>query len=576
VETTAANISFAEHSRTSRFVRGLGLAIAVGTGYFLIDWVALGLWIEPHKESVFSFTPGGFASGLLIALGPRARWPVSAGVGVAAYAALVLLSEARPIGINVSYAIGDIVQVLIIAGLIDHFFGRGFSLERLHHVLGLVAAAAFSCAVCSAGWALFIILFYIPEGQILIFFQHLFLNTLSGVVSIAPLVIGVGAIQRQLPPMGQFLEAAVAIGALAVMTGAIVLLPADLWETVVPAALLFPILVWLAVRCQPVFAAAGVFLASMTIIATTTYHIGHFGQTTLSSEDRILQAQTIIMFVAVGTCVLAALFAERKESEARLTESNMLLERERDNKLMNVQAALAAVAHEIKQPLAAISAGSSAALRWLKRMPPDYEEAIACLTGMMEASGRANEVLDSTRGLFKTAAQQKTTIEINRLVQQVLRVVENDLRVQGVTVSTELQEDLPQIMGDRTLLQQAIINLVKNAVEAMGTVPTTIKTLRLVTTQDGNSVVSLSVQDSGPGINPETGDHVFDPFFTTKSSGTGLGLSISRKIIEDHGGDLRLTETSSNGSTFEITLPSVATSDSGGPTRTIAAAGAGI
>ena len=138
-------------------------------------------------------------------------------------------------------------------------------------------------------------------------------------------------------------------------------------------------------------------------------------------------------------------------------------------------------------------------------MPPDYEEAIACLTGMMEASGRANEVLDSTRGLFKTAAQQKTTIEINRLVQQVLRVVENDLRVQGVTVSTELQEDLPQIMGDRTLLQQAIINLVKNAVEAMGTVPTTIKTLRLVTTQDGNSVVSLSVQDSGPGINPRNG-----------------------------------------------------------------------
>ena len=98
----------------------------------------------------------------------------------------------------------------------------------------------------------------------------------------------------------------------------------------------------------------------------------------------------------------------------------------------------------------------------------------------------------------------------------------------------------------------------------MGTVPTTIKALRLVTTQDANSVVSLSVQDSGPGINPENGTDIFDPFFTTKSSGTGLGLSISRRIIEDHGGELRLTNTSSNGCTFEITLPSVATSDSGG------------
>ena len=194
----------------------------------------------------------------------------------------------------------------------------------------------------------------------------------------------------------------------------------------------------------------------------------------------------------------------------------------------------------------------------------------------MEASHRANEVVDSIRTLFKTTAHQNTLIDINHLVQQVLRMVESDLHVQGVTVSTEFQEDLPQIMGDRTLLQQVILNLVKNAIEAMGTVPTAIKSLRLATTQDGNSVVKLSVQDTGPGLNPENATHVFDPFFTTKSSGMGLGLSISRKIIQDHGGDLQLTKISSNGCTFEITLPSVATNDRGGPSPTIAAAGAGI
>ena len=195
---------------------------------------------------------------------------------------------------------------------------------------------------------------------------------------------------------------------------------------------------------------------------------------------------------------------------------------------------------------------------------------------MMEASGRANEVVDSTRELFKTTDHQNTLIEINRLVRQVLRMVEYDLHGQGVTASTEFQEDLPQIMGDPTLLQQVILNLVKNAIEAMAADPTTTKALRLVTTQDGNSVVSLSVQDSGPGITPENGARVFDPFFTTKSSGTGLGLSISQKIIADHGGELRLTKTDLNGCTFEITLPSVATIDRGGPERTIAAAGAGI
>ena len=195
---------------------------------------------------------------------------------------------------------------------------------------------------------------------------------------------------------------------------------------------------------------------------------------------------------------------------------------------------------------------------------------------MMHDSDRANEIVESIRGLFKTTAHQRTMIEINRLVRQVLRMVENDLHVHGVTVSTEFQENLPQIMADPTQLQQVILNLIKNAIEAMAAGPTTIKTLRLVTTQDGNSVVSLSVQDSGPGITPENGTHVFDPFFTTKSSGTGLGLSISRKIIEDHGGELRLTKTSSNGCTFEITLPSVATSDSGDLRRAIAPVGAGI
>ena len=155
-------------------------------------------------------------------------------------------------------------------------------------------------------------------------------------------------------------------------------------------------------------------------------------------------------------------------------------------------------------------------------------------------------------------------------------MIENDLHIHEVSVSTELQEDLPQIMADHTQLQQVILNLAKNAIEAMAAGPTAKKTLRLVTTKDANSVVSLSVQDSGPGITPENGARVFDPFFTTKSSGTGLGLSISQKIIADHGGELRLTKTDSNGCTFEITLPSVATSDRGGPERTIAAAGAGI
>jgi signal transduction histidine kinase len=296
----------------------------------------------------------------------------------------------------------------------------------------------------------------------------------------------------------------------------------------------------------------------------------------VSSRFSIGFYATRLIPVVVSKAVLIALLSETLILHERLAGAFILQRRERDNRLMSVDAATAAVAHEISQPLGAITLNISSALHLLKKTPPDLEEANACLTAMAGESEHANEIVKSIRKLFKTAAHQNTLIDINRLVQQVLRMVENDLHVQGVTASTEFQDHLPQITGDPILLQQVILNLVKNAIEAMVAGRTTIKALRLVTAQDGNSVVSLSVEDSGPGITPENGSHVFDPFFTTKSSGTGLGLSISQKIIKDHGGELRLTKTSSNGCIFEITLPSVATSDSGGLRRTIAAAGDGI
>jgi len=147
-------------------------------------------------------------------------------------------------------------------------------------------------------------------------------------------------------------------------------------------------------------------------------------------------------------------------------------------------------------------------------------------------------------------------------------MVEHDLHVHGISVSTEFQEDVPQVRADPIQLQQVILNLVRNAIDAIEIGPITIKAIRLVTTYDGKSVVSLYVQDTGPGITLDNETQILDPFFTTKTSGMGLGLSISRRIVEDHAGDLKLTETSSKGSTFEIALPS----GSEGLTWTIAAA----
>ena len=261
-------------------------------------------------------------------------------------------------------------------------------------------------------------------------------------------------------------------------------------------------------------------------------------------------------FILIASCMLlSVLLVETTFLYSRLASAIILQRRERAHRLLSVDEATAAIAHEIKQPLGALSLNCSTALEYLKTTPLDLEELRSCLMDAMDDSNRANDIVAGIRGLFKRTARQRTMIEINRLAREVLRMVEPDLHVHGVSVSTEFQEDVPQVRADPIQLQQVILNLVKNAIEAIAIGPTTIEAIRLVTSYDGKSVVSLYVQDSGPGITTENETQIFDPFFTTKPSGMGLGLSISRRIIEDHGGNLRLTETSSKGCIFEVTLP---------------------
>jgi C4-dicarboxylate-specific signal transduction histidine kinase len=261
-------------------------------------------------------------------------------------------------------------------------------------------------------------------------------------------------------------------------------------------------------------------------------------------------------FILVASCmVLTVLLVETTLLYSRLASAIILHRRERTNRLLSVDAATAAIAHEINQPLGAMSLNCDAALECLKATPLDLAELRSCLTDVKSENSRASEIVAGVRALFKPTARQRMMIDVNHLVREVLRMVENDLQVHGVSVSTEFQDDVPQLRADPIQLQQVILNLVKNAIDAIAIGPTTIKAIRLITTYDEKSVVSLYVQDTGPGITLDNETKIFDPFFSTKTSGMGLGLSISRGIIEDHGGDLRLTETSSKGCIFEITLP---------------------
>jgi signal transduction histidine kinase len=260
-----------------------------------------------------------------------------------------------------------------------------------------------------------------------------------------------------------------ALVALAAMTGIAISLPQELWETVVPVALLFPMLLWVAARCRPVFAAAAAFLVSITIVSTAVFGLGHFGDTSLSLAHRVVQAQAAILFVALGAYVLAALFAERRESEMRLARANIMLERERDNKLMSAQAITAAIAHEVRQPLAGIVTNASTALRWLGRTPPDHDEVRAALNRIQSEGHRTSEVFDAIRALFRKGDQGRQRININEIIVEVLQSLRGELKEHEVETLPELTELPALVDGHRGQLREVILNLVHNALEAMDT-----------------------------------------------------------------------------------------------------------
>ncbi|MGB6348730.1 MAG: MASE4 domain-containing protein [Pseudolabrys sp.] len=260
--------------------------------------------------------------------------------------------------------------------------------------------------------------------------------------------------------------------------------------------------------------------------------------------------------------VLIVLLTETISLYARIARTTVLLRRERANRFMSLDVATGAIAHEIAQPLTAIAAYGSTILNWLKRTPPDLDEIRASAAAVLDESHRANEIVLSVRALFRKTDDRMNLIQLNDVAREVLGLLQHDLGSSQVAVATEYLVNLPPIRADRIQLQQIVLNLVKNSIEAMSSVPSGSRHVRVVTRLSENSTVFLSVQDSGHGITEEDQDRVFDPFFTTKPTGMGLGLAICRTVALDHGGNLRLVETSSHGSIFEIELPIGSTDDS--------------
>ena len=251
--------------------------------------------------------------------------------------------------------------------------------------------------------------------------------------------------------------------------------------------------------------------------------------------------------------------SKRAESEAGASEllgAEAQAELAHANRVATMGYLAASIVHEVRQPIAAVVTNAQAALRWLDRPSPDVDEVREALVRIVRDGARAGVLVGRTRDLAKKRPRRRDPLEINTTIGEAIELVRAEAAQNHVTVRTDFVEDLPVIEGDRVELQQVVLNLVINAIEAMSEIGEAPREVQITTGKSGAGDVLVSIRDSGPGLTAGAQEDVFNAFHTTKPNGLGLGLSICRSIVEGHGGRLWASANTPRGAIFQFTLPS--------------------
>ncbi len=256
-----------------------------------------------------------------------------------------------------------------------------------------------------------------------------------------------------------------------------------------------------------------------------------------------------------GLCGISTDITSLRQNELALREMIMTLQRERENKLMSVDAITGAIAHEVRQPLVAIASNAGAALRYSERSPPDYEKVRSALKVIISEGHRASEVFDTVRALVRKSDQEQFLIDVNEATSEALQSMRSELREHNITTRLELAPQLPAIRGHQSQLQEVVVNLVHNAIEAMHDTPEPERVMQVKTELRDSDSIIVAIKDNGSGIDPKMIGEIFEAFVTTKTKGMGLGLAICRKIIENHGGQLSAESDGKMGARFQFVLP---------------------
>jgi len=440
---------------------GVVLTVGVAVAYFVVARLSLAL-LEPADGVAVFWPAAGVASGILIALGPAAQWPVVVGV-VAATIAANLLGD-RNIWSSVFFAVANAGDAVIVAGLIHRFCGSPFKLNELRSVLALFAATAVATSLSGITGTVGFVLFHGSAASLPVIWFHWFSSDAIGIIAVAPLAIGLASLARNLPPRREIAEGVLALAVVSLVCALLVFLPNEPWTAELALGALCPLLLWIASRLRPAFTAVATFIIAITIVWTTTFAIGIFGDLHLSIEERVLEAQATILAITLGALVLAALFSERRLHESAILEREARLQDAwKSAELANraKSSFLAAASHDLRQPLQTLKLLQAA-------LEPHHP------------SGEARSlVAEIGRSLDTMTSILSSLLDVNRLESGNLRPSVSEFSLgeifeplAGDFVAPVLEKGLRLrivrseliIRSDRRMLEEMIRNLLSNAV----------------------------------------------------------------------------------------------------------------